>query len=194
MKSQKNTEVSQLSLVKKAIMDNQESEILKKFASQFIGELIQKFIDVIDDCSMEDLHYVPVGTGNHIGFLAWHVMRSIDNVIFFAFDRDKPIWLQKKYNELMDLPKIDQGTDYSSEEANQLVIHDKNHLIHYCEDLAKAIDEKILNVDDHYLFEINKVVPWGEIPRIESIGKMMIAHGNEHLGEAQTILSITKNK
>ena len=174
------------------MMNEEAGYNLQKFTSQFICELIEKFIDLVSDCSEDDLHKTTDSDSNHIGFLTWHVMRSIDNVMFFAFDREKPDWLNNEYDKSMSLPKVHQGTDYSLEEAQDLKIIKKELLINYCNDLKDAINKKISNVSDEYLFTINKVVPWGDITRLESIGKMMIAHGNEHLGEAQNIYSIIK--
>ena len=74
------------------MMNEEAGYNLQKFTSQFICELIEKFIDLVSDCSEDDLHKTTDSDSNHIGFLTWHVMRSIDNVMFFAFDREKPVW------------------------------------------------------------------------------------------------------
>ena len=174
------------------IMNDENLFNLSSFSSQFIKELIDKFIELINLTSEDEFHRIPPGSVNHIAFVSWHVMRTIDNVIFFAFDREKPIWLQNEYNQKLNLPKIDQGTNYSDEQASSLVIN-KSIFIDYCNDLNEAVNKKLSAADETYFCETVKVVPWGALSRLEAIGKMMISHGNEHLGEARAISTMIKN-
>ena len=48
------------------------------------------------------------GITNSIGWDVWHVVRTIDNIIHFVFEREQPVWLQQSFNERWNLPKVDQ--------------------------------------------------------------------------------------
>ncbi len=49
---------------------------------------------------------------------------------------------------------------------------------------------RIEAMSDDYLLDVTRVNPWGEISRLEAIGQTIIAHGNGHLGQISTALTI----
>jgi hypothetical protein len=67
--------------------------------------------DALADLTPDQLHYVPDHHGNHIGFIAWHVVRTEDNLVQFVFQNRTPtIWLQGGYDAKFGLHRTSQGT------------------------------------------------------------------------------------
>jgi hypothetical protein len=52
----------------------------------------------------------------------------------------------------------------------------------YISAVAEAIVPRIAGMSEDYLSTVTRIAPWGEIPRMEAIGQVLIAHGNGHLG------------
>jgi hypothetical protein len=130
------------------------------------------------------------GRSNSIAFDVFHVSRTADNVIHFVFEREQPVWLSQGFFEAWDLPKVDQGTGMDRSEAFALKYPAPTEFTRYIEAVRQAIVPRIGLMSDEYLATITKIAPWGEIPRIEIIGQVLIAHGNGHLGRVDHARSL----
>lgn len=150
--------------------------------AELVDRTIENCIRGIAGLSDEEMHHIPYATGNSIGFNVWHVARTIDNVLFFVFDRETPLWLQQGFNDRFDLPKVAQGTGMSTEEAQALHFPEPALFIEYLEALRAAARPRLEVMSDEYLAEVVTLKPWGERPRHAHIGQVLIAHGNQHLG------------
>lgn len=163
----------------------------QQFLSFFTQRLLDGLIRGIEDLSDDELHARPHEGANSIGFDAWHVFRTADNIVHFAFDREQPVWLQQRLDEAWGLPKVAQGTAMDRDEAHALRFPSAEQLAQYGRDVAEAVTQRIEAMSDDYLATVNKIVPWGEITRLEAIGQTIVAHGNAHLGQidlARTLL------
>ena len=91
----------------------------------------------VQDLNDEELNHLPPDT-NSIGFDAWHVARTIDNVLFFVFERERPMWLTGGYDERFALPKVAQGTGMTTAEARALRFPEPAVFLEYVRALRAA--------------------------------------------------------
>jgi hypothetical protein len=124
------------------------------------------------------------GLTNSLGFDVWHVVRTIDNIIHFVFERETPVWLQQSFHEQWGLPKVDQGTGMDSSDAYGLVFPLPEEFDRYVQATREAVVPSIAAMSDTYLADTLFIHPWGDVPRMEAIGHGLIGHGNGHLGRA----------
>ncbi len=149
-----------------------------------LDRVFENCIRSIEDLSVDELNHLPHAQANSIGFDIWHVARTIDNVLFFVFDRETPLWLREGYNDRFALPKVAQGTGMSTEDARSLRFPDPALFLDYVRALRDASVPRVAAMTDEYLAEAVLLKPWGECSRSEHIGQVLIAHGNSHLGKA----------
>ncbi len=155
-----------------------------------LGSQLSSVIDrMLEQCgagaaglTAEQLRDSQGGKSNSPGFDVWHVARTVDNVIHFVFSREKPVWLEMNLPEEWDLPKNDQGTGMDEAVAHALVFPEAAELTRYIEGVRSAVVPKIAAMSDEYLWEIVKIVPFGEMPRVQTILQVLVGHGNGHLG------------
>lgn len=159
--------------------DLSAAEVLAKFTDRVLRWTAQG----MEDLSQEEVHFRTHPDQNCIGFEAWHIARTADNLIHFAFEREQPIWLQRNMHETWGLPKVDQGTGTSFEEVSVWVFPDGKEIAGYLNDVADIIVPRIREMDDDYLNSITRIVPQGELPKWEIIGQVIINHSNNHLGQ-----------
>ncbi len=137
----------------------------------------------MEDLTQEEVHFRTHTDQNCIGFEAWHIARTADNLIHFAFEREQPIWMQKNMHETWGLPKVDQGTGTSFDEVSSWVFPEGKEIAAYLNDVADVIVPRIEGMSDDYLQSITRIVPQGELPKWQIIGQVIINHSNNHLGQ-----------
>lgn len=138
----------------------------------------------VDGLTVAQLCDTRSGTTNSIGFDVWHVVRTIDNIIHFVFEREQPVWLRDAFHEQWGLPKVDQGTGMDPNDAYSMTFPEPEEFKRYTAAVRAAIVPKIAAMSDAYLSEVQTIRPWGPIPRMEAILHGLIGHGNGHLGRA----------
>lgn len=156
-----------------------------------LDRVFENCIRSIEDLDVNELNHLPHEQANSIGFDVWHIARTIDNVLFFVFDRETPLWLQRGYNDRFGLPKVAQGTGMTSEEARALRFPEASTFLEYVRELRAACVPRVAAMTEEYLATPTLLKPWGEQSRSEHIGQVLIAHGNSHLGKvslARTLL------
>ena len=119
---------------------------------------------------------------NSIGWDIWHVVRTIDNIVHFVFEREQPVWLQQSFDQRWGLPKVDQGTGQDPDDAYSLRFPPPEEFNLYTRAVSEAVVPRIAAMSMEYLATAQFIRPWGEIPRMEAIGHGLIGHGNGHLG------------
>lgn len=134
------------------------------------GLTIEQFNDTLGDRT------------NSVAFDIWHVVRTIDNIVHFVFEREQPVWLRDSFHERWELPKVDQGTGMESSIAYSLKFPEPAGFDRYTAAVSEAVVPRIASMDMDYLAAPQFIRPWGEIPRMEAIGHGLIGHGNGHLG------------
>lgn len=138
----------------------------------------------VDGLTVEQLCDTRGGITNSIGWDVWHVVRTVDNIIHFVFEREQPVWLAGNYHEKWDLPKVDQGTGMNSEDAYALRFPEPGEFNGYTVAVANAVVPRISAMTDEYLRTFMRIRPWGDVSRMEAIGHGLVGHGNGHLGRA----------
>lgn len=151
--------------------------------ARFSGSLLESAARSIEDFSQDEVHFQVHPDTNSAGFEVWHIARTADNLIHFAFEREQPVWLQQGLNESWGLPKADQGTGMDADEAHGLHFPAGDALAKYCRDVATAIRPKIEAMSDDYLQSSITIKPQGEMARYLIIAQVIISHGNNHLGQ-----------
>lgn len=148
--------------------------------------LVRRLLDncalSLRDLTHEQIHFRAAPTSNSIAFEMWHVARTVDNVIFFAFDREQPIWLRDGYELRSGLPKTAQGTGMTPEEAYALRFPEPEELAGYIDAVKAAVQPRLEAATQEYLDGLATIRPWGERSRAEHMWQVFIAHGNGHLG------------
>ena len=161
------------------------------YLAEYTRGVLSQTMRSVEDLSEEEVHFRPGEHCNSIAFDAWHIARTADNLIHFAFEREQPVWLQQGLDQAWGLPKADQGTGMSPEDAYALRFPSGEVLAKYAEDVAAAIVPRIEAMTDEYLQATTMIRPQGELPRYQIIGQVIINHGNNHIGQlnlARTIL------
>ncbi len=124
------------------------------------------------------------GVTNSIGWDVWHVVRTIDNIVHFVFERQQPVWLRDSFDQRWNLPKVDQGTGQDPDDAYSMRFPEPAEFMSYTAAVREAVVPTIAAMSDAYLAEVQVFRPWGLIPRMEAILHGLIGHGNGHLGRA----------
>ena len=133
------------------------------------------------------------GTTNSIGWDVWHVVRTVDNIIHFVFERDQPVWLAEGFDVRWGLPRVDQGTGQDPNDAYSLAFPGPEEFRTYIEAVSAAVVPRIAAMSQEYLSTVQYIRPWGDVPRMEAIGHGLIGHGNGHLGRvslARTLVGL----
>lgn len=141
----------------------------------------------IKDLTDEQVNFLPPGQTVSIGFNAWHVVRTADNITNFVMqDRKPPVWITKGYADRMGLPKVDQGTGMALEDARALRF-DNAILREYLADVKADTLGFLKVVPMEKLDEVQMIKPLGEMPKSRVIRQVVMTHGFMHLGEINGI-------
>lgn len=149
-----------------------------------VGRVLSYCEMAVDGLTAEQISDTRGGLTNSLGFDTWHVVRTIDNIVHFVFEREQPVWLTQSFNEAWGLPKVDQGTGMDPDDAYSLHFPGPQEFSRYTRAVRDAVVPRIEAMDMDYLATPQFIRPWGEIPRMEAIGHGLVGHGNGHLGRA----------
>lgn len=159
---------------------------MQQYLAEFTARALDGMATAIDGLTPEQLHFRPAAQSNSIGWEAWHLFRTADNIVHFVFHRERPLWLTQGLDEVWSLPRVEQGTGMAPEVAHALRFPESNLLADYGRAVRDAVVPRIEAMTDDELQVVGLVRPWGEITRLEAIGQTLIAHGNGHLGQVST--------
>lgn len=147
-----------------------------------LDRLLENCRRSVEDLTVEELNRQPSERAHSIGFDIWHVVRTVDNVLFFVFDRERPIWLQEGYDARFGLPKVAQGTGMTDEEARALRFPEPPVFVEYIEAVRAAAPARLRAMTAADLAVTTTLNPWGERSKAEHVLQVLIAHGNGHVG------------
>lgn len=153
------------------------------FLAKYTQRLLNTTAKAIEDLTIEELHFRAHAEMNSIGFEAWHIARTADNLVHFAFERQQPVWLQQELDKAWNLPKADQGTGMDGGTAHELRFPEAPLLAQYARDVSTAIVARIESMSDDYLGTMTTIRPQGEMARTDILAQVVIIHGNNHLGQ-----------
>ncbi len=155
-----------------------------------IGRLLQYSELAVEGLTLKQLCDTHGGRTNSIGWDVWHVVRTVDNIVHFVFEREQPVWLRQSFHERWGLPRVDQGTGQDPKDAYSLRFPAPTDFSEYTRAVADAVVPRIAAMSKDYLATVQTIRPWGEVPRMEAIGHGLIGHGNGHLGRASLARSL----
>ena len=150
-----------------------------------VRRLLNEITHSLGDLTLDELHALPIEDSTSIGFNAWHVMRSADNVVQFVFHREPPVWRQQGLSEAWDFPRNEQGTGMDLAYVQAMRFPDVASLEQYCRDTTDAVVAKIEAMDDEFLAVAASARIEGEmleVTRSAMLGQVVVSHGNQHLG------------
>jgi len=152
-----------------------------------VDQMTEWLDGAIKDLTDEQVNYLPAGKTTSIGFNAWHVVRTADNITNFVMqDRKPPLWLSKGYADRLGLPKVDQGTGMGMEEARSLKF-ETAPLREYLADVRADTLAFLKVVPMEKLDEVQMIKPLGEMPKWRVIRQVIMTHGFMHLGEINAV-------
>lgn len=161
---------------------------VRELLADGVQQLNDWMVKALEELTAEQVNWLPPGKTTSIGFSAWHVWRTTDNIINFVLQNRKPtIWLEKGYCERLGLPKVEQGTGMSIEDARRLTISDPALLCEYGREVGAAAVEYIKNVPLEELGQVQLIRPLGEMSRAQLLRQVVMTHGFMHLGEINLI-------
>jgi hypothetical protein len=143
--------------------------------------------DALDPLTAEQVNWLPDGKTVSIGFNAWHVMRTTDNIVNFVFQKKQPIWMAQGYLEQMGGPKVEQGTGMTIEIARSIRIEDPSKLREYGKKVTDDCLAFLKAVPMEELEQVQMVKPLGEMPKWRVCRQVLMTHGFMHLGEINAI-------
>ena len=149
-----------------------------------IKRVLQYSEAAVDGLTVEQLSDTRGGVTNSIGWDVWHVVRTIDNIIHFVFEREQPVWLRDGFDAKWGLPRVDQGTGQDPSDAYSMAFPTPQEFNTYTRAVQAAVVPRVEAMTMEYLSGVLFIRPWGDIPRMEAIGHGLIGHGNGHLGRA----------
>ena len=156
----------------------------------FTARGLEGMAHAIEELTREQLHFRPAPASNSVGWEAWHVFRTADNIVHFVFHRERPIWLTQGLDQAWGLPRVEQGTGMDADVAHALEFPEPALLAAYGRDVAAAIVSRIEAMTVDELQVVTLVRPWGEITRQEAIGQTIISHANGHLGQVSAARAV----
>lgn len=161
------------------------SNVLAAEYSRMVGRLLNEITHSLGDLTLDELHALPMEDSTSVGFNAWHVLRSADNIVQFVFHREPPVWREQGLAEAWDFPRNEQGTGMDLADVQAMRFPDVESLEAYCRDTTEAVVAKIETMDDASFAETVSARIEGqmlELTRGGMLGQVVVSHGNQHLG------------
>jgi len=154
------------------------------FVRDSIHQQHEAWDQAISDLTQDQMHFRPNGQGNHIGFIAWHYVRTEDNLVQFVFQNRKPtVWLAGGYDQAFGLPRTAQGTGMPSEDAAQMRLPSVEQWMTYQRAVWQATDTWLNAVAEADLLRTVRIMPFGEITVLTAVRIPIVNHGFLHLGQ-----------
>jgi DinB superfamily len=158
--------------------------IVRDFIRDSIHQQHDAWDKAISDLTPDQMHFRPNGRGNHIGFIAWHYVRTEDNLVQFVFQNRKPtVWLADGYDQTFGLPRTAQGTGMPPEEAAQMRLPSAEQWMTYQRAVWQATDAWLNSVIEEDLLRTVRIMPFGEITVLTAVRIPIVTHGFLHLGQ-----------
>lgn len=158
---------------------------LVEFLRECLQQMHRDYEDMLRDLTPEQLHWTANDRGVHIAFIAWHAVRTEDNVINFVLQRKSTVWLDHAYDQKWGLDRVHQGTGWTLEQARSLRLPSAQEFLEYARKVWQATEDFLQSIDDPYLQQTVTIRPLGELKIRNAIGNVCITHCFTHLGEIQ---------
>jgi len=158
---------------------------LIQFLRDSLREMHRQYDEMLQDLTPEQLHWTAGEKGVHIAFVAWHVVRTEDNLVNFVLRRQPTIWIAEGYDQKFGLDRIHQGTGWSLEQARALRLPSAQAFLEYARKVWQSVDDFVAGLGEEHLEQTVTVRPLGDLKVKNVIGNVCMTHGFTHLGEIQ---------
>jgi hypothetical protein len=152
-----------------------------------IDQMFDWFDDALKDVTVDQVNWLPEGKTVSMGFNAWHIFRTTDNITNFVFRKTPTIWAAQEFATKFELPSVAQGTGMGMDDARAIKIKDLDLLRDYGRTVGADCLEYLKNVDDASLHKVQMVKPLGEMPQWRVFRQVVMTHGFLHLGEVNAM-------
>ena len=145
--------------------------------------LHKDFRDAVKDLNGEQMHFRPLGKGNHIAFALWHLVRTEDSVINFLLQKKAPVWNAEGWDKKFGMDPRAQGTGMTAEQAAAIRIQSLPDFLKYMENVFKASEAYLDTLKEVDLDRVEEFQFIGKRSVGQLIGGVILQHGAGHLGE-----------
>ena len=165
--------------------------LLHDYFGVLIERLYRQFERALVDLTDAQWHWVPEGKGNSAAFIAWHYLRTEDNIIRWILqDRRPTVWMEGGWAERLGLPPVSQGTGMPAAEAHALRIRDTAAFLAYMRAVRASTEDYLSGWDGADAGEMILLKPVGEMTRLQLLGRQTFPHGFGHVGEIQHLRAL----
>jgi uncharacterized damage-inducible protein DinB len=141
------------------------------------------FRDAVKDLNDEQLHFRPLGKGNSIAFMLWHIVRTEDSVVNFLLQKKPPIWNAEGWDKKFGMDPRAQGTGMTAEQAASIRISNLQDFLRYMENVFRASEAYLDIVKEADLEQVQEFQFLGKRSGYQVFGGVVLQHGSGHLGE-----------
>jgi uncharacterized damage-inducible protein DinB len=146
-------------------------------------ELHDSLLEAVKELSNEQLHFRPLGRGNHIAFTLWHCVRTEDAVINYLLQKRAPVWNAEGWDKIFGMDARAQGTGMTAEQAAAVRIQDLDAFLKYTQKVFQATEAYLAGLKEEDLNEVRDLPVLGRQNLYQTIGGIILNHGAGHLGE-----------
>jgi hypothetical protein len=140
-------------------------------------------MDAVKDLTDEQLHFRPLGKGNHLAFVFWHAVRTEDNVMNFMLQKKPSVWNAEGWDKRFGMAPRAQGTGMSAEQAAALRLPNLAEFLKYSDKVFKASEAYLETLKETELDRVEEFQFLGKRSFGSVIGDVILTHGFGHLGE-----------
>jgi len=164
---------------------------------QFIGSIYERMSQeiekVLDGLTLEDLHKRPSPGANTIGWLCWHVTRSMDRTVGDVI-LGQQLWIKDGWHKKFNTPADPQNTGYGHTDAqvDVLKIPDIKTLLDYHHAVMKVMLRYVKNLTED---ELDREYPYSVEPGTKRAAYLRLlanAHDLQHVGQAGYVRGLLK--
>ncbi len=143
----------------------------------------ERLLDSVQGLNREQLHFRPLGKGNHIAFILWHYVRTEDGVIHALLQKKTNLWNAEGWDKKFGMDPRAQGTGMSAEQAAAVRIPDLEEFLAYMRNTFQATEAYLETVREEDLDQVGDYPFLGKRCKAEMLGGIILSHGSSHLGE-----------
>lgn len=154
-----------------------------RFEIKLLERVRERFEETLNQMDLAEANTMPKPLIKSVTWLIWHTAREIDYQIS-DLNESEPLWVSTGWNKKFsfDLPDDTQDWRHTPEEAEKVVVKEKQLLVDYLNDsiyLAKNYLEKIDEVSFSEVIDTNWTPPVTRGDRIVSIIDDAVMHSGQ---------------
>jgi len=147
----------------------------------------ERFLDTLDRMDIEEANTMPDPIIKSVTWLMWHTARMLD-LQMSDLNNSDPMWTSDGWNDRfsLDLPDDTQDYKHTPEEAEKVVVDDKQLLIDYLDtaiDFTKSYLEKV--EDD----ELDEVIDRSYTPEVTRQARIVSSIDDAVMHSGQAVYS-----